>query len=261
MRVFFVQAYAIYKGLFGWLNPIGYVSNIFLYPILTVTMYSIVARFALDPEAVQRQALGIAIYSMVSVVVGGITQSYLYDRSGGTITYLFASPVNRLKHYLSRAVLHYPNALLASTAALFAAWGVVNLDFDMVDWGGYIIALLVTAASITALGQFLGVFVIVVREWQHVFGVAVAALLAFTGVIIPLTVFPSGVQEVFKLLPMTNGMLAIRSAFAGSTFDTIYMTILREFLTGFIYYAAGFIGFVVFERVARRTGTLDMETL
>jgi len=84
-------------------------------------------------------------------------------------------------------------------------------------------------------------------------------LLILTGTIIPLTVFPVGVQEGLKLLPITNGLAAIREAFTGISLSEISGNILREILTGMVYFAVGYAGFLLFERVAKRRGTLELE--
>jgi ABC-type polysaccharide/polyol phosphate export permease len=260
MYNFFTQAWATYKGLFYWLNWSGYISSILLRPVVVVIMYSILGRFALNPEAARDYALGITVYSMLFALLGGIVQSYSYERVLGTLSFLYVSPANRLVNFLSRVVFHYPNALLSFTTGLITAWLVAGIDFGPVNWTGFIISLLVTAASITAFVQFLGTFVIVLRDWLNTFGLILGILLVFTGVIIPIGVFPPALQEFCRILPMTNGLSAIRFAFAGATTYEVSLLILREALTGLVYLAIAFIGFRLFEYLARRMGTLEMET-
>jgi len=259
MYNFIVQAYALYKGLFYWLSVAGFISNVFVRPIALVLMYALLGRFAGNPVAVQDYVLGVAAYTMVIIVIPGITQSYTYDRGLGTLAFLYASPANRFANFLSRTVFHYPNALLSFATSLITAWLIVGLNFGVVNWAGFIVALLVTAASIAAFGQFLGIFAIIFRDWSNVQTVAVGVLLILTGTIIPLTVFPLGVQEGLKLLPITNGLAAIREAFTGISLSEISGNILREILTGMVYFAVGYAGFLLFERVAKRRGTLELE--
>jgi len=259
MYNFIVQSYATYKGLFYWLHWISYVSNILLFPIAYILMYSFLGRFARNPEVAQDYALGIAGYSMAFIIVGGITQSYTRDRQLGTISFLFISPANRLVNFLSRSVLHYPNALLCFIFALLGAWVIVDLDFGLVNWAGFIAAILVVAASLTAYAQLMGIFAIVSRNWIGVLSVGNAILFILCGAIIPITVFPNYVEELARLLPMTNGLFAIRETFTGAPFSEVSGNILREALTCLGYYTVGFLGFLLFERVAKRRGTLELE--
>lgn len=257
---FLIQAYSSYKGLFGWLNWFSYFSTVLLRPVVLVIIYSILGRFAGSPEVIRNYAVGIATYSMAVIVLPGITQCYTYDRSGGTLSFFFASPANRLVNFMSRAVLHYPNALLSFIATLFTAWIMVDLDFGFINWAGFIVAILVTALSITALGEFLATFAIVFRDWTNTQAVLVGMILVFSGVIIPLTVFPAVIQEFAKLLPVTNGLVGIRNSFIGIPISESSGYILREGLTGLVYFIIGYAGFVLFERIAKQRGVLELET-
>ena len=258
---FIVQAYTTYKGLFGWLNWFSYITTVLFRPVVLVIIYSILGRFAGSPEVVRSYAIGIATYTMAVIVLPGITQCYTYDRSGGTLSFFFASPANRLTNFIARAVLHYPNALLSFAATLVTAWIMLGLGFSSINWAGFTIAVLVTAASITALGEFLGIFAIIFRDWTNIQTALVGAILVFTGVIIPLTVFPTGMQEVARLIPVTSGLVAIKGTFTGAPVGEVWGYIIREGLTGVVYFVLGFIGFVQFERVARQKGTLELETM
>ena len=260
MYNYFIQAYATYKGLFYWLNWPGYISNVFLRPIVMVLTYALLGRFALSPEAARDYALGVGIYSMMFILVGAISQSYTYDRSQGTIAFLFISPANRLVNYLSRMALHLPNALLVFVFGFGTAWLLVDINFGLVNWGAFVLSIVITAASIAAFGQAVGVVAIAVRNWLNTFGLILGLFIAFTGVIIPLSVFPPVVREICKILPMTNGLAATKLAFAGGAFSSVWSPVLREALTGLVYLALGYIGFGVFERVVKHNGSLDAET-
>jgi ABC-2 type transport system permease protein len=257
---FLVQAYSTYRGLFGWFNWFGYISSVILHPVVLVIMYSILGRFTGSPELIRDCAMGVAAYTMVYIVMFGILQCYTYDRFGGTLSAFFASPANRLVSYIARAVLHYPNALICFTTTLITAWIMLDLDFGSVNWAGFVVAVLVTAASITALGAFFATFAIVFRDWTITGVLPVSMILVFSGVIIPLTVFPVGIQEFAKLLPVTNGLVAIRDTFAGGQVFQTSGYIIREMLTGLAYFVIGFAGFTLFERVSKQTGTLELET-
>ncbi|OGO40147.1 MAG: hypothetical protein A2147_09395 [Chloroflexi bacterium RBG_16_57_8] len=260
MRHFLSQVYTTYTGLFGWLNWFSYVSTVIFRPVVLVIIYSVLGRFAGSPEAVRSYALGIAAYTMAVMILPGITQCYTYDRSGGTLSFVFASPVNRLENYLARAVLHYPNGLLSFVSTLVTAWIMVGLDFGAVNWGGFITATLVIALSITALGEFLGTFAIVFRDWSNIQTVFVGLILVLSGVIIPLSVFPAPVQEIARLLPVTNGLISLQSTFTGSPLADTSGEIIREALTGLVYVVAGYFGFRAFEIAAKKRGSLEQET-
>ena len=254
-----MQAYSLYKGLFFWLSWISYITNIFIAPAIFVVMYSILGRFALGPEAAQFYGLGIAMSHTTFILIGGITQAYTYDRDLGTISFFYASTANRLGNYLSRPVLHYPNALLVFGTGFTTLWLMANLDFSFMNWTSFIVALIVTAASLAAFAQFLSVFTIIIRDWINVMALTTGILLVFTGMMIPRDIFPPVIQGFGEILPVTNGISIIRSAFSGAMLSDVYLTLLREALVGLGYLIVGFIGFTLFEGVAKHTGALEKE--
>lgn len=260
MKHFLSQVYTTYVGLFGWLNWFSYISTVMFRPVVLVIIYTVLGRFTGSPDAVRSYALGIAAYTMAVIILPGITQCYTYDRSGGTLSFMFASPVNRIENYLARAVLHYPNGLLSFIATLVTEWIMLGLSFSSVNWVGFITSTLIIAMSITALGEFLGTFAIVFRDWSNIQTVFVGLILVFSGVIIPLDVFPAPVREVARLLPVTNGLTSLQSTFAGNPLGTTSTGILREAITGLTYLVAGYFGFRIFETEARKKGTLEQET-
>ncbi len=260
MKHFWSQVYTTYVGLFGWLNWFSYISTVVFRPVVLMIIYSVLGRFTGSPDAVRSYSLGIAAYTMAVIILPGITQCYTYDRSGGTLSFMFASPTNRMENYLARAVLHYPNGLLSFTSTLVTAWIMVGLNFSTVDWGGFIVCILVIAFSLTALGEFLGTFAIVFRDWSNIQTVFVGLILVFSGVIIPLDIYPVPVREIARLLPVTNGLVSLNSSFNGNPLGAAFGYILREGLTGLVYLVAGYIGFHLFEIEAKKKGTLEQET-
>jgi ABC-2 type transport system permease protein len=261
MYNFFIQAYSTYRGLFAWLNWPGYISGTIVQPFATVLMYVIMGRFTSDPVVVRTYSLGITIFSMAFIIINGVTQSYQYDRTYGTITFLFVSPANRLKNFLSRSLLHIPNGILSFMVGLLAAWLMVGLRFDSVNWPGFLIASIIICISITAFGQLLGVISIAVRDWVGIQSLANGLLLILCGAIIPLRVFPGFIQEFARLLPITNGLMAVRDVFGGDSLSAVWRSILRESATALVYYFLAYIGFRWFENKVRVNGTLDRDSL
>jgi hypothetical protein len=68
------------------------------------------------------------------------------------------------------------------------------------------------------------------------------------------------IQEVAKLLPVTNGLISLNSTFIGNPLADTSGYLFREGLTGLVYVIAGYIGFRMFETAAKKRGTLEQET-
>jgi ABC-2 type transport system permease protein len=258
---FWIQCWSTYKGLFGWLNWQGYTSGVLLQPFASVLMYAILGRFTSNPDIVRGYALGIAVTGMAFIVIGGITQSYTRERGYGATQFLFLSTANCLENFLSRGVLHFPNALISFIFGMLAAVLIVKLNFSLVNWTGFVLAVLVLAFSLTAFGQLLGVLSVATRDWIGVQGVANGLLLILSGVIIPTGSFPGFIQEFARLLPITNGLTALKDVFSGASLSAVYSALLREVVTGLVYLVIAYIGFRIFEFRVKQTGTLERDAI
>jgi ABC-2 type transport system permease protein len=256
---FFVQIGFTYKGLFHWLNWPAYISNVFLRPAVMIVMWAILGKFAIGTQGAQILILGMSVQQMNVIVTGGLTQSYSNETDYKTLTFFYVSPVNRLENFISRAVLHYPNALMSFVASMISAWLIIGMNFGTVNWVGFILVVLVIAASTTAFAQFVGMYALASKEWIPIFNIAGNFIGLLTGAVIPISVFPSVIQEVARLLPITNGLFAVRAAFSGAPLGAIYGDILREALTGITYLLIAFIAFLYIETWSKRTGALSVD--
>lgn len=259
MYNFWVQSKLTYKGLFFWLNWQGYTSAVFLQPFATVIMFAVLGRYTSNPDLVRSYILGIAVSSLTFIVIAGLTQGYTRERSLGGTQFLFVTPASRLTNFVARSVLHFPNGLICFTVGILAGWLIVGMDFGAVNWLGFVLTTLVICFSATALAQVLGIMSVATRDWISIGGVSSGVLLIFTGMIIPLNVFPTVIQEIGKLLPVTNGLAAMRNTFNGAPLGDVYGDIVRELITGIVYFAISYFAFIYFERRVKRTGTLERD--
>jgi len=232
-----------------------------LQPFATVVMFAVLGRFTSNPDIVRSYALGIAVMGIAFIVIGGITQSYTRERGLGATQYIFVSTVNRLVNFIARMVLHFPNGIVAFVFGMLAAWLILDLDFGTVSWGGFIVSVLVLIFSITAFAQLLGVLSVAVRDWIGIQSIGNGLVLILSGVIIPVTVFPGFIQGFAKILPITNGLYALKEAFSGAALSAISGDILREVITGLVYLAIAYAGFRIFEAWVKRKGTLDRDAI
>jgi ABC-2 type transport system permease protein len=261
MYNFWLQSIYTYKGLFFWLNWQGYTSGVLLQPFATVIMFAVLGRYVSSPDMVRSYILGVAVAGIAFIVIAGLTQGYTRERSLGGTQFLFVSTANRLVNFTSRAIFHYPNGLISFAFGILAAWLIVDLDFSAVNWGGFVLSTLVITFSITAYGQLLGTISVGTRDWIGVQGLGNGLILIFSGMIIPVAVFPDFIQEFSRILPATNGLFAIRNTFIGASLTSVSGDILREFITGIAYFIIAYACFAYFEYRVKRTGTLERDAI
>lgn len=254
---FAVQSHLSFRGLFLWLNPWAYASNMFAAPVINVFLFALVARYATGADPSADLVLGVAMLAIPTMANGGILQSFTYERSFGTLSVLFVSPASRAVAYFSRGALHLPNALLAGAVSLVAAVLVLRLDASEARWEAFLPAVMLVGVTSVTFALATGNFALWFRNWLVLYGASNGAVLALTGAVIPREELPAPLRLVGELLPMTHGLEALRAAFEGATFAEVDALLVAEAGVAVGYALAGLVIYRWIERRARREGVLD----
>jgi ABC-2 type transport system permease protein len=191
------------------------------------------------------------------VVLGGIANCVTRDRMFGTLQFTYVSRGSRAATYFSKGVMHFPNALVVVVVGLISAWTFLGLGFERTDWPALVISILVIALSSTGAALLIGNFGIIINDWSTAYGAFVGAMLALTGVIIPVDSLPAFLRPLSQALPFTHGLAAFRSAFAGGSLPSIGNNLLLELAIGAVYAAVGLVMYRWMEQEAKRRGILD----
>ncbi len=259
MTNFVTQVYLSYKGLFVQLNPVGYFSNAVMRPVLMMTIIGVVGKFADNPEGAERYIVGMTVFSIPMVLSWGIVQSVSNERGFGVLIVNFASPVNRLLLYLSRAVLHLPNAVLGFVCSLLGAWLILGVSFGETNWTAVVLGLLVMLYSCSMFALFVGTFAVVMRDNMATLPGSHAVLLLLTAIVVPREAIPLGIGAIGRVLPVTNGLEAFRGAFQGLGLTSLVDSLMVEAAVGTGFLVGGFLMFRLMEAVAKRRGSLETE--
>ncbi len=253
---FFLQSLLSYRGLFMWLNPMGYVSNVVFRPMLFVAIFGLVGRYAQNIEAAEAYIIGMSAYSIPLILQGGIIQSMAYDRGFGTLSVNFVSAGNRLALFLSRGVMHLPNGIFSFLSSLLAAWLILGMTFEGANWIVVMESALVVTLSCGAFALFVGTLAIAFRDFFTIGPATNGLILGLTGVILPIELLPGGLSLVGQVLPLSHGLEALRAGFAGSS-TGVGDHLLIEAAVGIAYVTAGYAMFRASEWWLRRRGTLE----
>ena len=252
---FYLQAYLSYRGLFHWLTPFPYFSNVVLAPFLTLLNFVLIGRFA-SHGAADRFGIGMIVYAIAWIYVAGVTQSFSNDRSGGTLHLLFGSSANRASAYFARGVGHFYNGPLTAISTTILAILVIDLKAGDLNYLTYAVAIVVVSIGILMFSLLLGNFAALYQDWFLPLSLAQGALLGLTGVIIPLDRLPTVLEWIGNALPITHGLDALRGAFVGDSIAEVSSDLLLELVVAAGYAVVGLTVFILVDRAARRRGVL-----
>ena len=261
MTNFLVQSYLTYRALFFWLNWPSYLGNVFLVPVLYITMLMLTGRFANSPLDSDYYIKGMAAYSTPFILIWGITQCNYYERVIGTLAYVLGSSGSRWLTYWSRGTMHFPNGMFTVVTSLTFAWLFIGLDFSSTNWLTLIASILLIGLSCTAFALFIGIFAIVIRDWLVISAAASGLLILFTGVVVPVDELPFFLPYLGDALPLTHGVAAFRGAFLGAGPAAVGGHLLWELAVGIGYGFLGYLSFRLVEVDARRRGAYETSIL
>jgi ABC-2 type transport system permease protein len=89
LRAFLTEIVLSYKALFTWLDPKNYTVMKFLAPLLEMTFFSFLGKFAAGEEGMRYDAFGNAIMAMGVNTVMGVVTAVGVERLFGTLSSLF----------------------------------------------------------------------------------------------------------------------------------------------------------------------------
>jgi ABC-2 type transport system permease protein len=220
-------------------------------------MFSLVGKYAADSAAAQDYIIGMIGYAIPVILLGGILQSFVYERVFGTISFIYSSPGSRVAVFFRRGVFYLPNSILACSLSFVFGWLVLSLDLSTLNWWTTIVSVLLTAAACTAFALFLGNSTMMLGELFNLYNAAMGLFLAMTGVIIPIASLPWFLGEIANGIPLTHGLVALRDSFAGMDIRSVGEDLLLEAVVGLCYAIAGVVVYILVERDARARASLE----
>jgi len=119
------------------------------------------------------------------------------------------------------------------------------------------LTLLVTALAMAGLGLLIATATLLGTDANLALNLAFSALIVLSGANFPVDRLPIWARALARALPLTHGLEAVRSIFAGMT-RGVGRLLLLEAVIGLGYGAAGYWLFAAAERRARRTGSLEL---
>jgi ABC-2 type transport system permease protein len=176
------------------------------------------------------------------------------ERWAGTLPLLVASPTSPVVVFAARGAYLAVDGALSAILALFIAGPLLGLHLP---WPRVLAVIPLTglvALSAYCLGTFLAGIVFRFREINGlVVNTTYVGLMAACGVNVPLSYYPTVLEWISRVLPLTNGLLAIRGVFAGEAWSWVIGHGALEAAVGAAWMT---LALLTFNRLAAR-GRLD----
>ena len=208
----------------NWASPLLFGLYSVVKPItsaaILVVMFGIVTQSNFASAAFSYMYIGNAFYMFVGAVMGGMAQAVVDDRERfRTLRSMYVAPVDIPMYLIGRGVARFVTASLSVVVTI--AFGIVFLQLQVspfdVQWGLFLVALLVGLVMLAMMGLVLASIVLTIAHGSWLVGEAVAAALyLFCGAVFPIDVLPVYLRPIGYLMPVTYWLELVRRSLAGT---------------------------------------------
>jgi ABC-2 type transport system permease protein len=243
----YFEIYTLKSWVAGWLVRV----------LSQITFFALIGRL-LESEAQTHFLLignAIVIAGMGGIFALNMTTA---ERAYGTLSLLVASPSSPAVVFASRGVYVTADASFSALLGLF----IVGAVFDLaIPWPEVLLVVPLTVLvgfSAYAFSTFLAGVVLRHREVNGlVVNATIVSLMTMCGINVPIAFFPEPLEWVASVLPVTNGLEAVRDTLNGESAGRIAANAAAEtaVLLGWLTLALATFG--RFVGAGRRDGSLE----
>jgi len=243
----YFEIYTLKSWVAGWLVRV----------LSQITFFALIGRL-LDSEA-QTHFLLIG-NAIVIAGAGGIFALFMTtaERANGTLSLLVASPSSPAVVFASRGVYVTADAAFSALLGLFIMGPVFDLAFPWPEVLLVVPLTVLVGLSAYCFSTFLAGIVLRHREVNGlVVNATIVSLMTMCGVNVPIDFFPQPLELVASVLPVTNGLEAVRDTLNGEGAGRIGANAAAEagVLLGWLTLALATFG--RFIGAGRRNGSLE----
>ena len=225
--------------------------------IFQATFFILVAYAAGGSELAKFAFIGNVMHAAVFPSIISMSVVIELEKWVGTIPYMIASPAKWFPVILGRSVADYIDGLLRILLVLFVLMPFFGKELTVAGLLHAAPIAIITVASASSLGWLSGAIMLPTRWGMLVCNTVGYLLMVTGGVNFPITALPPVVQVFGRMLPMTNGLLAIRDIIDGASYTQVSGLIWLEVIIGLVYGVVALKLFAHRLNVARQTGHFE----
>ncbi|WP_420113517.1 ABC transporter permease [Pseudactinotalea sp.] len=244
----FAATFTPLTWIFGWLSRI----------LAQVVFYALIGTMLGSPDRVAYLFIGAAVLAtaMESLLVVSTTTR---ERYSGTLPLLVASPTRLWPVFLGRSVQWLPSGVATATVALFVVGPVFGVRFTLASGLAAFGVLLLVAVTTYGYGLALAALVLRhmrLRNWAT--NLSYTVMMLVCGVTVPLSFWPSWVQVIGQVFPLTHALDAIRLLAAGDAVASLVLTdVGLALLVALGWYVIAAVSLERLASAGRREGTIE----
>lgn len=229
----------------------------FMRVMLQVVFFALVGQLYGADQLATFMIIGNAVV-LVAIEATIVVVSAAGERGTGTLGLLISAPSSPVFVFMGRGIQWVFTGTVTATVALLTLPWLLGLP---ISFGQSISALwLIPIIGLSSYAYGLALSGISVRNWRYmwlVLNVGYFTLMTFSGVNVPVSYWPEPLETITRLLPVTNGLEAVRQLIDGAAATSVLPLVAAEILVGCAWLGGAVVTYRWFFEKGRREGTLD----
>jgi ABC-2 type transport system permease protein len=254
LRYAFLSAFADLRAVYTWRTwTFGWLARL----LCQVAFFALIGRLIGPREVTTFLVVGNGVFVSAQAVLLTVS-STAWERFTGTFPLLVAAPGALFTVFAGRSVQWMLDGVACATVSLFAMGPLFGVALPMPSALVAVPLVVLVGASVYGFALVLGGLVLRAMELRSmVANLAVFFLMLFTGVQVPVTFWPRGIELMSNVLPMTHGLQAVRSLLAAAEPTEIARQAGLEAAVGFGWLFVAALVFRLLAEGGRRNGSIE----
>ncbi len=258
MKRFVVQAWLSFKGQRAAFSFEEFITLDTLYPLVTMIFYCLLAAYSFNTTNLTKWVVGNSFLLCTNTCIFSLGQSFTSERYFGRLRSIIVSPMSKMEIVLHKGMFPCITCIGTVFVGFFLGSLIFGVPLTNVNWGLFILIMIVAMVSATGFGLFISVFGLITDQMHFILNVVSYLLILFCGANFPVSQLPMAGQFMSKILPLTRSIQAANLLFEGGGRAEFTRLLMGEILVGCVYFAMAFLIIKYVEKVAIKKASLEV---
>ncbi len=247
-----------YKNSLGALSFKGYLIFRIVNPFFQMLFFCTVASYVYGTDNISPWVIGNALTLCYFSAFFGVGQTFISERSQGTLKTILSAPTSTIHIVLPRVVMQAADALVSVAVGFITGAVFFGFTIPLDVLFPCLVIIIVATFSAMGLGLLIGSFALLTRDINMLLNVFSMVLIALTGANFHVALLPMPLQWISNCLPLTRGIQLMRLVVQGESFVANQHLLFQEAALGILFFIIGFGVFKIVEQLSIKHATLDL---
>ncbi|WP_413385385.1 ABC transporter permease [Bacillus velezensis] len=245
-----------FKALFPYSNITSYIIFKIIYPFFHYSFYACLAYAVGGLNYINFVLVGNLFFLISHSMITNLISMFRFERVFKTTPYLIGCSYTLFSLLSKRVIL----SILDSTILFVISLITFNIFFDLHINFCYLplifLILICTLFSLTWISLLLGCLAIFFKNVNLYLNLVLSVFQILCGVNFPIQLLPIQIQNISKVIPLTNSLFAFRELLNNSPLNLVITYLAKEFMIGVAYLIFSILFIKLIELLIRKKGIL-----